>query len=44
MSQTEDPTKPKGEFFTMSVNTILLQNERGYAYEEIKEQNIIHGV
>ncbi len=23
--------------------TTLLKNERGYAYEEIKKQNIIHG-
>lgn len=44
MSQTENPAKPKGEFFTITSTTTLLKNERGDAYEEIKEQNIIYGV
>ena len=43
MSQTENSAKPKGEFFMMTAITTLLKNERGYAYEEIKKQNIIYG-
>ena len=43
MSQTEISAKPKGEFFMMTAITTLLKNERGYAYEEIKKQNIIYG-
>ena len=43
MSQTENSAKPKGEFFMMTAITTLLKNERGYAYEEIKKQDIIYG-
>ena len=43
MSQTENSSKPKGEFLMMTATETLLKNERGYAYEETKKQNIIHG-
>ena len=36
-------SRPKGEFCMMTAITTLLKNERGYAYEKIKKQNIIYG-
>ena len=43
MSQTENLANSKGVFFMMTAIITLLKDERGYAYEEIKKQDIIYG-
>lgn len=37
-------SKTERRFLVMTAITTVLKNERGYAYEETKKQNIIHGV